>query len=93
MPAGQRDSLPELAPSGLALTVPEKRSILDVVTAAGVTIASSCGEKTCGTCETFVLAGTVNHRDSVLSAAERETKETLMICVSRAACLRLVLDL
>ena len=41
-----------LARSGLTLTVPPERSILDVVEAAGVGVLSSCAEGTCGTCET-----------------------------------------
>jgi ferredoxin len=37
----------------------------------------------CGTCETEVLEGDVDHRDSVLTAEERESGEVMMICVSR----------
>jgi hypothetical protein len=40
-----------------------------------------------------VLAGTVQHRDSLLTPAEQAAHDTMMICVSRAACPRLVLDL
>ncbi|MFD5393366.1 PDR/VanB family oxidoreductase [Streptomyces sp. NPDC127097] len=83
----------ELAQSGLTLTVPADRSVLDVVEEAGVAVLSSCQEGTCGTCETTVLAGTVDHRDSLLSPQEQARHDTMMICVSRAACPRLVLDL
>jgi cytochrome P450/ferredoxin-NADP reductase len=77
----------------LTLTVPPDRSILSVVEAAGVGVLSSCAEGTCGTCETPVLAGEPDHRDSVLGAEERRANDCMMICVSRARTARLVLDL
>ncbi|GIG29222.1 PDR/VanB family oxidoreductase [Cellulomonas marina] len=83
----------ELELSGLTLTVPPERSVLDVVEEAGVLVLSSCREGTCGTCETPVLEGEVDHRDSVLTADERADGRAMMICVSRAACPRLVLEL
>jgi ferredoxin-NADP reductase len=83
----------ELAGSGRVLPVPADRSILDVVEEAGVTVLSSCREGTCGTCETGVLGGTPDHRDSVLTADERLENEVMMLCVSRACSPRLVLDL
>ena len=83
----------ELAQAGLTLTVPPGQSILEVVEAAGVTVLSSCTEGTCGTCETTVLAGLPEHRDSVLSPAEQAAADTMMICVSRSLTPRLVLDI
>lgn len=83
----------ELAGSGRVLAVPADRSILEVVEESGVPVLSSCQEGTCGTCETGVLGGTPDHRDSVLTAAERREGEVMMICVSRACSPRLVLDL
>jgi len=83
----------ELAQSGMTLLVPTDRSILDVVEAAGVPVLSSCQEGTCGTCETPVLAGEVDHRDSLLTPEGQAANDTMFICVSRAACPRLVLDL
>lgn len=83
----------ELALSGTTVTVPPGTSILEAVTAAGVQVLSSCQEGTCGTCETSVLGGVVEHRDSLLTDEERAADDTMMICVSRAACPRLVLDL
>ena len=83
----------ELAASGLILTVGPDASILGTVETAGVPVLSSCTEGTCGTCETVVLAGTPDHRDCVLTPAERETAGVMMICVSRSLTPRLVLDL
>jgi ferredoxin-NADP reductase len=83
----------ELATSGATLTVPPDRSILQVVEEAGIAVLSSCQEGTCGTCETTVLEGTVDHRDSLLSPEEQAANDTMFICVSRAACPKLVLEL
>lgn len=83
----------ELARSGTTVTVPPGTSILRAVEEAGVQVLSSCREGTCGTCETAVLEGTVDHRDALLTPAERAAHDTMMICVSRAAGPRLVLDL
>jgi ferredoxin len=59
---------------------------------AGVLIPSTCREGICGSCETTVLQGEIDHRDSVLSPEERATNDTMMVCVSRARSPRLVLD-
>lgn len=83
----------ELRRSGLTLDVTPDRSILEVVEEAGVSVLSSCREGTCGTCETEVLDGRVDHRDSLLTPEERAADDTMFICVSRAASPRLVLDL
>lgn len=82
-----------LEQSGLTLTVGPDQSILDAVTDADVFVPTSCTEGTCGSCETSIISGTVEHRDVVLSPEEQDAGETMMICVSRATCPRLVLDL
>lgn len=100
-PSGASDTTPpepfivELAGSGERLEVPADRSIADVVDESGGFLITSCREGTCGTCETRVLAGEVDHRDSVLTQARRRSGEVMMPCVSRAApgCSVLVLDL
>ncbi|MEU3885490.1 PDR/VanB family oxidoreductase [Streptomyces sp. NPDC029041] len=83
----------ELARSGRTLTVAPDVSVLDAVRAAGAEVLYSCTEGTCGTCETDVLGGEPDHRDSVLTDDERAAGETMMICVSRCRGKRLVLDL
>jgi ferredoxin-NADP reductase len=83
----------ELSRSGITVTVPPDKTVLQTVEEAGVQILSSCQEGTCGTCETAVLDGVVDHRDSLLTPAEQARNDTMFICVSRAACPRLVLDL
>ena len=83
----------ELAGSGQVVAVPAGRSVLDALDDAGVTVLSSCREGTCGTCETAVLDGVPDHRDSLLTAEEQVANETMLICVSRSRSSRLVLDL
>jgi ferredoxin-NADP reductase len=83
----------ELAMSGITVTVPPDRSILETIEEEGVFVLSSCHEGTCGTCETPVLEGELDHRDSILTPQERARGDVMFICVSRAACPRLVLDL
>jgi ferredoxin-NADP reductase len=83
----------ELAFSGLELDVPPDRSILDVVEDAGVLVLSSCREGTCGTCETRVMEGSVDHRDSILTPDEQAADDVMYICVSRSAGPRLTLEL
>ena len=61
--------------SGLTVTVPPERSIMSAVEEAGVGVVSSCAEGTCGTCETRVLDGLPDHRDSVLSDDEKADEQ------------------
>ena len=88
-----RDFEVVLAVSGRTVHVPAGVSILKAVTEAGVPVLSSCAEGTCGTCETVVLDGEPEHRDAVLTEAERATGDIMMICVSRCRTGRLTLDL
>ncbi len=79
--------------SGITVTVPEDKSILEVVQDAGVAALSSCLEGVCGTCETAVVEGEPDHRDSLLTSDEKAAGDYMMICVSRCNGPRLVLDL
>lgn len=83
----------ELARTSQTLTVPADKSVLQVLRDGGIPILSSCGEGTCGTCEVAVLAGEIDHRDSVLSDDEQASGEMMMVCVSRCRSRLLVLDL
>ena len=79
--------------SGVTATVAPDQSILDVAEEAGLPALSACREGTCGTCETRVIEGDPDHRDSLLSPQEQETCDVMMICVSRCRSAKLVLDL
>ncbi|MFE3757624.1 PDR/VanB family oxidoreductase [Nocardia tengchongensis] len=79
--------------TGATYRIEARRSIADVLEAAGVDIITSCREGTCGSCETTVLSGEIDHRDEILTAEERARGNTMMLCVSRARSELLVLDL
>jgi ferredoxin len=83
----------EAAASGVTVSVPVGVPIIRALEQVGVFAETSCEEGICGTCETKVLEGEADHRDSLLSDEERETGATMMICVSRCRGRRLVLDL
>ncbi|MBE7728295.1 PDR/VanB family oxidoreductase [Komagataeibacter sp. FXV3] len=82
-----------LARSGRELHVPADRSVLEVVTEAGIDVPYSCEEGICGACETIVLEGQPLHRDSVRSAQLHDSRGRMIICCSRSRTPRLVLDL
>jgi len=83
----------ELARSHKTLTVPEGKTILDCLIEIQVEPPFSCREGVCGTCEVRVLDGTPDHRDLVLTDAERAAGDRMMVCCSGAKSPRLVLDL
>ena len=82
-----------LARSGLKTPVDCDESVLDAMERLGVDHPFSCREGLCGSCEAPVLDGQVVHHDSVLGADEKAANQRLMVCVSRCAGSRLVLDL
>lgn len=85
----------ELARSGTSVTVAANQTILEAVELVGARVLSSCRAGLCGTCETAVVSGEPDHRDAVLTEADKDSGGIMMVCVSRAAagCSRLVLDL
>lgn len=82
-----------LARTGGTLTVPADRRLIEVVREAVSGLSYDCEKGYCGACETRVLAGTPEHRDSVLSDEERAAGRSMMICVGRCKGDRLVLDI
>lgn len=83
----------ELARSNIRLCVRQGISILDTILAAGIEVPFSCKEGVCGACEVAVLDGVPEHRDMVLSEAEKAANMSILICCSTAQSERLVLDL
>jgi ferredoxin-NADP reductase len=83
----------ELRRSGRLLRVEAASSLLDALLADGVDVEFSCSEGTCGTCETQVLGGIPDHRDSLLTEQERAAGDVIFPCVSRCKSGPLVLDL
>ena len=90
---GDRPFTVRLVRSGCDVHVPPDRSLLDALEDSGNGVPWSCREGLCATCRVDVLAGECEHRDSVLSAEERATHRTMLVCVSRAKGEWLELDL
>lgn len=82
-----------LARSGTTTTVSPGESVLDALERLGVEHPCACREGICGSCEATLLEGQAEHCDLVLSPAERAANRRFMVCVSRCAGDRLVLDL
>jgi cytochrome P450/NAD(P)H-flavin reductase/ferredoxin len=83
----------ELKDSGLLVKVPANQTLLTALRSANIDIQSDCGEGLCGSCEVKVLSGKVDHRDVVLTRSEREANNKMMACCSRAAGMKLILEL
>lgn len=83
----------ELRKSGVTLEIPKNKPALQIFLDAGVDIEFSCEEGVCGACETRILEGEAEHRDSVLSNAQKAAQKSMMVCVSRCRSDRMVLDL
>ncbi|RED18358.1 2Fe-2S iron-sulfur cluster-binding protein [Pontivivens insulae] len=67
---------------GRELHVSENETLSDVLTASGIAVDVKCSDGICGVCKCGLVAGDVEHRDFVLSKAQRET--SLITCQSRA---------
>jgi len=79
--------------TGKSYTVPPGKTIVDVLEAAGVDVMHDCKKGECGVCSVNVVEGIPDHRDHILSEAEKAANKTMQICISRSKSPRLVLDL
>jgi ferredoxin-NADP reductase len=82
-----------IASTGAVLPVGPDDRMIDVVRTVAPQVPFSCEEGYCGSCETGVVEGVPCHRDTILTDDERESNETMMICVGRALSRRITLDL
>jgi vanillate O-demethylase ferredoxin subunit len=83
----------KLASTGKVHVVPPGKSIVHVLSDAGVDIPVSCEQGVCGTCLTRVLEGVPDHRDAYLTDEERARNDQLTPCCSRSRSDTLVLDI
>tara|TARA_R110000787_G_scaffold69219_5_gene154265 strand:+ start:183 stop:1142 length:960 start_codon:yes stop_codon:yes gene_type:complete len=83
----------EVHATGEVFEIPPGKTIIDVLEAGGVDLIHDCLRGDCGICKTDVIEGVPDHRDVVLSDAEKAEGKVMQICVSRAKSARLVLDL
>ena len=82
-----------LAKSGREFEVAPGSTILETLRKAGLNVPASCEQGVCGTCETTILEGAPDHRDLLLTPAEKASGKTMMICCSGSLTDRIVLDL
>jgi len=83
----------EIASTNEVITVAPGVTIIEALEAHGHDVMYDCQRGDCGICQVDVLDGTPDHRDVVLSDAEKCGGKVMQICVSRAKSARLVLDL
>jgi vanillate monooxygenase ferredoxin subunit len=84
----------KIASTGRVYTVLEDQSVVQVLeAAAGIRVPVSCGQGVCGTCLIPVLDGEPDHRDLVLTPAEKHRNNQFTPCCSRSFSKVLTLDL
>jgi ferredoxin-NADP reductase len=83
----------QLARSGRSLRIRPGCTILDTLREEGISVQASCEQGICGSCETRVLSGRPDHRDSLLSDEEKQANKVMMVCCSGSKDDVLVLDL
>lgn len=91
--AGDRAFEVVLKSSGESFLIPPDKTILDVLIEAGKDPLYDCRRGDCGICQVDVVDGVPDHRDYILSDAERAEGKKMQICVSRSKTERLVIDL
>lgn len=83
----------QIASSGQCFEIGNGDTIAGVLQRNGVPVELSCEQGICGACLTKVLEGSPDHRDSVLSEAEKSAGDQMTICCSRSLSPTLVLAL
>ena len=82
-----------IASTGQQVVVGADETLLTALRRSDVAAPYSCQQGFCGTCRTRVVAGNVDHRDTLLTDPERACG-MMLVCISRAADgAHLVLDL
>lgn len=82
----------EISSTGQVVNVAADQSIIEALESEGIDVMYDCQRGDCGICQCDVISGIPDHRDVVLSEAERESGNVMQICVSRAKSARLVID-
>lgn len=83
----------EIASTGALIPVAEDERATQALEKAGIEVDVKCSDGLCGVCQCGYLSGDVEHRDFVLSKAQKADR--IILCASRAAKPggRIVLDL
>lgn len=82
-----------LARTHREFVIPAGKSILDTLLEGGIDVQHACKEGVCGACQTAVLCGAPDHRDSYLTPTEAKSGKTIILCCSGSNSEELVLDL
>jgi reductive dehalogenase len=72
----------EIASTGQIVPVPKDLKATKALERAGITVDVKCSDGLCGVCSTPYLAGEIEHRDYVLSQAQKAHR--MIVCCSRA---------
>lgn len=72
----------QIASTGQVVAVPATLKATQALQQAGISIDVKCSDGLCGVCATGYLSGDVEHRDYVLSKAQRAQR--MILCCSRA---------
>lgn len=84
----------ELHQSGFTLQVASDQSILQAIEADGrISVDCICRNGVCGSCETDIIEGEADHRDSYFDEEEKNAQTSMLVCVSRAKSKKIILDL
>ena len=73
-----------IASTGRQVVVGADETLLAALRRSDVATPYSCQQGFCGTCRTRVVAGAVDHRDTLLTEPERDGG-MMLVCISRAA--------
>lgn len=77
--------------TGITVQVAADQSIVRAIELAGHRVPTSCLSGLCGACKVNYLEGVVDHRDYILSDADKA--QCMTLCVSRAKSTSLTIDL
>jgi ferredoxin-NADP reductase/DMSO/TMAO reductase YedYZ heme-binding membrane subunit len=92
LPCGSKPVTLELRRTGTTVEVPADSTLLAAVASHAPRLAGGCEQGVCGRCQVTVLAGEPEHHDTYLTPRERAAGQ-MLLCVSRAHCPQLTLDL
>ncbi len=79
--------------TGQVVRVPADKTIIEALEEAGLDPLYDCQRGDCGICQCDVIEGEPDHRDVILTDAEKASGKVMQICVSRSKTPRLVLDI
>jgi ferredoxin-NADP reductase len=92
-PSKEHSFIAYLKDSNIEVDVAADSTLLQALQSAGFDVPCDCNEGLCGTCEVSVIDGEVDHRDKVLTKAERATNKRMLACCSRASNEKIILAL